>query len=70
MMLAMNEENSALSVAGQEMMDACYELNAYAILVRDKLRDDLAAHQRVLNILDECEAATSKLEELARIEAY
>ena len=70
MMLTMDEENSTLSAAEQEMMDACYELNAYAIRVRDKLGDDLAAQQRVLNTLDQCEAATSKLEEIVRTRAY
>ncbi|WP_221896380.1 hypothetical protein [Bathymodiolus japonicus methanotrophic gill symbiont] len=36
MMLTMDEENNTLSEAEQEMMDACFELNAYAIRVRDK----------------------------------
>lgn len=70
MMLTMDEENNTLSEAEQEMMDACFELNAYAICVRDKQGGDLAAQQLVLNTLDQCEAATSKLEEIVRTGAY
>ena len=70
MILTMDEENSTLADAEQEMQDACVELNAYAIRIRDKTGDDLIAQQRVLNSLDECEAATSKLEELVKSGAY
>ena len=70
MILTMDEENSTLSGAEQEMLDACVELNAYAIRIRDKTGDDLLAKQRVLNSLDQCEAATSKLEELVKTGAY
>ncbi|WP_428354016.1 hypothetical protein [Methyloprofundus sp.] len=70
MIITMDEDYSTLSTAEQEMQDACVDLNAYAIRVRDKVGDDLAAQQRVLNSLDPCEAATSKLEELVRTGAY
>ena len=70
MILTMDEENNTLSEAEQDMLDACVELNAYAIRIRDRLGDDLAAQQRVLNSLDDCEAATSRLEELVRSGAY
>lgn len=70
MILTMDEENSTLSRAEQEMQDACAELNAYAIGIRDNTGDDLIAQQRVLSSLDDCEAAISKLEELVRTGAY
>lgn len=70
MILTMDEENSTLAAAEQEMTDACAELNAYAIRIRDKLGDDLAAKQRVLNTLDQCEAATSHLESLVQSGNY
>ena len=70
MILTMDEENSTLTAAEQEMMDACADLNAYAIRIRDKTGDDLAAKQRVLNTLDQCEAATSKLEKLVQSGEY
>jgi len=64
MILTMDEENSTLSKVEQEMQDACAELNAYAIRIRDNTEDDLIAQQRVLSSLNKCEAAISKLEEL------
>ena len=70
MILTMDEENSTLADAEQEMQDACVELNAYAIRIRDKTGDDLIAQQRVLNSLDACAAATSRLEELVWSGAY
>lgn len=70
MILTMDEENDTLSEAEQEMQDACLELNAYAIRIRDKTGDDLMAQQRVLNTLDACEAATSRLEVLVKSGAY
>ncbi|RLA25759.1 MAG: hypothetical protein DRQ62_01620 [Gammaproteobacteria bacterium] len=70
MILTMDEENDTLSEAEQEMQDACMELNAYAVRVRDKTGDDLMAQQRVLNTLDACEAATSRLEVLVKSGAY
>ncbi len=70
MILTMDEESSVLSDAEQEMLDACVELNAYAIRIRDKLGEDLRAQQRVLNSLDECNVATRKLEELVRTGEY
>ncbi len=70
MILTMDEENSTLAEAEQDMMDSCHELNAYAIRIRDKLGDDLIAQQRVLNSLDACAAATRKLEELVQSGAY
>ena len=66
----MDEENSTLSKVEQEMQDACAELNAYAIRIRDNTEDDLIAQQRVLSSLDACDSATSKLEELLRTGAY
>ena len=70
MILTMDEESSVLSDTEQEMLDACVELNAYAIRIRDKLGEDLIAQQRVLNSLDKCDAATRKLEELVRSGEY
>ncbi|TXL17510.1 hypothetical protein BMR04_05570 [Methylococcaceae bacterium HT3] len=70
MILTIDEESSVLSDAEQEMLDACVELNAYAIRIRDKLGEDLRAQQRVLNSLDECNVATRKLEELVRTGEY
>ena len=70
MILTMDEENSTLTAAEQEMMDACADLNSYAIRVRDHTGDDFAAQQRVLNTLDQCEAATSKLEKLVKSGEY
>ena len=70
MILTMDEESSVLSDAEQEMLDACVELNAYAIRIRDKLGEDLRVQQRVLNSLDECNVATRKLEELVRTGEY
>ena len=70
MILTMDEENTTLSEAEQEMLEACVELNAYAIRIRDKTGDDLLAQQRVLYSLDKCEASTSKLEELVKSGAY
>lgn len=75
MILTMDEESETLSAAEQEMLDACVDLNAYAIRVRDKLGDQLfgeqlLAQQRVLNSLDACDVATNKLENLVRSGSY
>lgn len=70
MILTMDEENNTLFEAEQEMQDACVELNAYAIRIRDKTGDDLMAQQRVLNSLDACEEATRKLENLVKSGNY
>lgn len=75
MILTMDKESETLSAAEQEMLDACVDLNAYAVRVRDKLGDQLLgeqliAQQRVLNSLDACDAATSKVEDLVRSGSY
>ncbi|MBE0469527.1 MAG: hypothetical protein IBX55_08500 [Methyloprofundus sp.] len=63
--LTMDEENSVLSAAELTMQEACAALNAYvirAISGDDFLMLDFLAQQRVISTLDDCDAATKKLE--------
>ncbi len=67
MILTMDEENSALSTAESTMQEACAELNAYVIRALssdDFLMLDFLAQHRVISSLDNCDAATKKLEAL------
>ncbi|MDF1581680.1 MAG: hypothetical protein P1P78_00065 [Methyloprofundus sp.] len=63
--LTMDEENSVLSDAELTMQEACAVLNAYvirAISSDDFLMLDFLAQHRVISTLDDCDAATKKLE--------
>lgn len=67
MILTMDEENTILSDAELAMQDACAKLNAYVI--RSMSSDnfsmvDFLAQQQVIRSLDNCDAATKKLEAL------
>ncbi len=67
MILTMDEEDSALSDAELTMQEACAALNAYvirAISSDDFLMLDFLAQQQVISSLDNCDAATKKLEAL------
>ena len=70
MILTMDEENQALAEAEKTMQDACAELNAYAVRLRDGLGDNLIQQQQVFNSLDECEEATQRLELLLQSRPY
>ena len=70
MILTMDEENQALAEAEKAMQDACAELNAYAVRLRDGLGDNLIQQQQVFNSLDECEEATQRLELLLQSRSY
>ncbi|SCN47854.1 hypothetical protein BAZMOX_07384_0 [methanotrophic endosymbiont of Bathymodiolus azoricus (Menez Gwen)] len=63
----MDEENTILSDAELAMQEACAKLNAYVI--RSMSSDnfsmvDFLAQQQVIRSLDNCDAATKKLEAL------
>ncbi|SHE21577.1 hypothetical protein [methanotrophic endosymbiont of Bathymodiolus puteoserpentis (Logatchev)] len=67
MILTMDEENTILSDAELAMQEACAKLNAYVI--RSMSSDnfsmvDFLAQQQVIRSLDNCDAATKKLEAL------
>ncbi len=67
MILTMDEENTILSDAELAMQEACAKLNAYVI--RSMSSDnfsmvDFPAQQQVIRSLDNCDAATKKLEAL------
>jgi len=67
MILTMDEEDGVLSDAELTMQEACAALNAYvirAISSDDFLMLDFLAQQQVINSLDNCDAATKKLEAL------
>ena len=70
MILTLDEEDNTLVAAEQVMQDACVELNAYAIRLRDGLGENLLQQQQVFNSLDDCEAATRHLEVLLQSVSY
>lgn len=70
MILTLDEEDSTLVEAEQAMQDACAELNAYAVRLRDGLGDNLLQQQQVFNSLNECDAATKHLEVLLQSISY
>jgi len=70
MMLSMEEFESEefidLTVAEEEMENACAALNEYAVRARDQLSTGFWLKNRVLNSIDECEGATQIVESLLK----
>ncbi len=70
MILTMDQEDTLLEDAEQAMQEACAELNAYAVRLRDDLGDNLLQQQQVFSSLAACDAATEQLETLLQSGAY